>query len=214
MSNFVVGRNVKVEIASTFGTAKSVSAISKADPAVASSTAHALTAKAVGYLTGLTGMVELDGQACRVKSPTTNDFQLEGLDTTSSTDFSGTVTFVPVTAWQTLAASTSYNIPNASADKQDVTTLADVIKKEENGLLAAQSVSIDVRAQKVLDAAMRAVEKAALANNPMLVRITLDNGSQRIFRGTPSLPGENVGLGSVGSGQLEFSVVGRVLFLD
>lgn len=214
MSNFVVGRNVKVEIASTYGTALPVTAISKADPAVATSNGHALAAKAAGYLTGLTGMVELDGQACRVKSPATNTFQLEGIDTTSSTDFSGTVTFVPVTAWTTLAASTSYSIPNASADKQDVTTLNDVIKKEENGLLAAQAVSIDVRAQKVLDAAMRAVEKAALANNPMLVRITLDNGSQRIFRGTPSLPGESVGLGAVGTGQLEFAVTGRVLFLD
>lgn len=214
MSNYAVGRNVKVEIGATFGAAKPVTAISKADPGVATSAAHAMVAGTVGFLDSVEGMVQLDGQAVRVKTPLTDSFQLETIDTTSFPTFTDSATFTPVTAWTTLSASTSYQIGGGEADKQDITTLLDVIKKEENGLLSAQSVSIDLRSEKVLSASMRAIEKAALNQTALVVRITLDNGSQRLFRGTPSLPGENVQQGAVGTGSVSFTVTGRVLFLD
>ena len=214
MGKYAIGRNVKIEVAATYGAGKVVSAITKADPGVASSTAHGLLALSVGYLDSVEGMVQLDGQAVRVKTPLTDSFQLEGLDTTNFPTFTDSALFVPVLTWQTLANSTSYNIGGGEGEKQDATTLLDIIKKEENGLLAAQSVSMNVRSEQQFSAAMRLVEKAALAQTKMIVRITLDSGAQRLFYGTPSLPGEDVQLGQLGTGSLAFTVSGRVLYLD
>jgi hypothetical protein len=44
-------------------------------------------------------------------------------------------------------------------------------------------------------------------------RITLADGSQRIFRGQPSIPGESVAQGALGSGQMSVTVKGQVCYL-
>ena len=58
------GRNVRVEIAATYDTAKTVSAVTKANPGVASSTSHGMANGAIGYFSDTTeGMNELAGGA-------------------------------------------------------------------------------------------------------------------------------------------------------
>jgi hypothetical protein len=98
----VKGRGIRVEIAATFGAPKVVTAVTKANPGVATSTAHAMANNTVGYFDGVSGMVQLEKQACRVKNQVTNAFDLQGLNTTQYSDFvSGN--FIPVATWQTLA---------------------------------------------------------------------------------------------------------------
>lgn len=213
MPKVVKGRNVKVEIATAFAAAKIVTAITKADPAVATSTAHGLANGVVGYLSGVEGMVQLEGQAIRVANQTANTLELAGLNTSNFSDFSGQTDLITASTWLTYAESTSYQINGGAAEKLDVTTLADVVKKEENGLLAAQSVDIGVLAMTSPTAAAAKIESAAQAGISLLWRITLEDGSQRIFYGEPSLPGENVQKGQVGSGSLSVSVKGYVLKL-
>ena len=213
MSEVLKGRNVKVEIASTFAAAKVISAITQADPGVATSTAHGLANGTVGYLSGVEGMVQLEGQAARVANQVTNAFDLVGINTTNFSAFSGSTDFITATAWLTVSESTSYQINGGAAEKLDTTTLIDVVKKEENGLLAAQSVDIGVIAMTSLSAAMAKIESAAQAGTKLLWRITLNDGAQRVFYGEPSLPGENVQKGQVGTGSLNVSVKGYVLKL-
>lgn len=213
MTEIVKGRNVKVEIASAFATAVVVTAISQDSPGVATATALGLANGVVGYFSGVEGMVQLEGQACRVANQATNTFELQGLNTTNFSAFTGSADFITASAWQTLSEATSYQINGGAAEKLDVTTLLDVVKKEENGLLAAQSLQIDVLAQSVPSAALALIEAAAQSGTKVLLRITLNDGSVRIAYGEPSLPGESVQKGAVGTGSFDVSVKGFVLKL-
>lgn len=212
MSN-VKGRGITVAIAATYSAAKTVSAITQASPGVATSAAHGLSDGAVGYLSGISGMVQLENQACRVDAPATNTFELQGVNTSNMTAFSGTCSFTPVATWATLGEATSYSIGGGSSEKLDVTTLIDTARQEEIGLLPTQNVTMNIIAQDTPSAAVALLESAVQSQSKVTVRITLANGAVRVFRAEPSLPGEDVQQGAIGTGTLEFAVKGFVLKL-
>lgn len=208
----VKGRGVKVEVAATYSTAKTVTAVTLASPGVATSASHGLTDGAVGYFSGVVGMVQLEGQACRVDNPQTGTFELQGLNTTNYSAFTSG-NFTPVATWSTLAESTSYDIGGGSADKLDTTTLIDLRKKNEQGLLDASSLTFGLIPQDVPSAALQIIESAAQAQTPVLFRITLPSGAVRIAYGEPGVPGESVQKGALGSGSFDVTVKGLVLKL-
>lgn len=212
MSN-VKGRGITVAIAATYSAAKTISAITQANPGAATSTSHGLADATVGYLSGISGMVQLEDQAIRVDNPTTNSFEMQGLNTTNMTAFSGTCSFTPVATWATLGEATSYSIGGGSSEKLDVTTLLDTVRQEELGLLPVQNVTMNVIAQDTPSTAMALLETAVQGQTKVTVRITFANGAVRIFRAEPSLPGEDVQQGAIGTGSLEFAVKGLVLKL-
>jgi hypothetical protein len=208
----VKGRGVRVEIAATYSAAKTVTAVTQASPGVATSSAHGMANDTVGYFSGVTGMAQLEGQACRVKNQATNTFELQGLNTTNFSAFTAG-TFTPVATWQTLAEATSYSIGGGAGDKLDATCLIHDIKQEEQGNLPAGTVAMNTLSQDTPSAAMALIEAAVQTQAAVLVRITLGNGAVRIFRGEPSLPGEDVQQGALGTGSLDFSAKGYVLKL-
>lgn len=212
MATFIKGRNIKVEIAKTTGAAITVTAVTQASPGVATAAAHGQTDGTVGYMDQISGMVQLEGQAVRVDAPTVNNFNLQGLNTTNYSAFTAGK-FNPVTAWETLSECDQYDIGGGAADKLDVTCLIDVVKQEENGLLPTQSVTLNIKATESPSNAMALIEAAAQAGNALLFRITLQSGAVRVFRGEPSLPGESVQSGAVGTGSLSVTVKGYVLKL-
>lgn len=205
----IIGRGVKVEIEKTVGLAKTVSAVSLGKPGVATSAAHSLANKSIGYFKDVTGMVQLDGQAVRLANQATNTFELEDIDTTDYAAFTGGL-FVPVTAWATMNVATSYQIGGGDADPLDNTTLIDDIKQELNGLLGAQNVAFNLNSETISGEAMAIIKAAARKSAFLTVRITLKTGDVRVFRGQPSLPGENVQKGAIGTGNLTFKVKGFV----
>ena len=211
MSN-VKGRGVRVEIAATYGSPKTVSAVTLANPGVATSTAHGMANDTVGYWDVTSGMPQLDEQATRVKNQTTNTFELQGLNTTNYSAFVAG-TFTPVATWQTLSEATSYSIGGGASEKLDVTTLLDTTRQEEIGLLPVQNVTMNVIAQDTPSASMQLLESAVQTQSKVTVRITLQNGAVRVFRAEPSTPGEDVQQGAVGTGSLEYAVKGFVLKL-
>ncbi|MCW7542017.1 phage tail tube protein [Aquabacterium sp. A7-Y] len=207
---YAIGRGVRIEIGTTEGSAKAVTAVSAAKPPVASSVAHGLTAKSVGYFSTLANAPQLVGQACRLAAVTANDFTLEDLDMTGN-GAAGAGSFIPVTAWATLASTVDYQISEAAADKLDVSVLLDDQKQEENGQLAAQTVSFNVRTETVGSAAMQRVRETARKGDYLVFRISFKDGSVRVFRGQPSLPGESVAQGAVGSGSFSVTIKGFVI---
>lgn len=208
----VKGRGVRVEISATYGSDKTVSAVTQASPGVATSTAHGLSNDTVGYFLNVTGMVQLEKQACRVKNQATNTFELQGLNTTSYPAFTAG-TFRPVSTWQTLSEATSYQFGGGSSDKLDATRLIDVAKVEELGNLPADALTLNVLAQDTPSAAMQLIESAVQTQGIVVVRITLANGAVRIATIEPSLPGEDVQQGQLGTGTLEGAVKGLVMKL-
>jgi hypothetical protein len=208
----LVGRNVRIEVGKTEGTAKTVTAVSKANPGVATATAHGLLDGSVGYFNNVVGMNEVDGLAVRLKDKATDTFKLEGVDTTAFGTFTSG-SFVPVTAWATLSRAAGYSVSGGDAEKLDDTCLLDSIKQEFNGLLGAQSVSISLKRETLDEEALQLVEAAAIAGAFMVFRITLADGAQRLWRGQPSMAGEDVQLGGIASGSFSATVSRRILRL-
>ncbi len=66
-------------------------------------------------------------------------------------------------------------------------------------------------AQTIPTTALQLIEAAAQSGTKVVVRITLADGSVRICYGEPSIPGEDVQQGAVGTGQVDFAVKGYIL---
>lgn len=212
MAEIVKGRGVRVEVGYTEGAPIALTALTQADPGVATAAGHGLAAGSVGYLTDVEGMVELDGQAVRVLDPDTNTFALERVKTTNYAEFvSGNL--VPITAWRTLQQATQYQIGGGAGQTEESTVLLDTIQKQELIMLAAQTVTINLRALADDNQAMLKVREAAENLEALVFRVTLATGQQRLFHGQPSLPGEDVNVGGLGTGSLTVTVKGRSLFL-
>lgn len=206
----VVGRNVKLEIATTFGTAKTVTAVTLASPGVATSTAHAMANGTIGYWTVAAGMVQLDGQATRVYNQAANTFELQGLNTATFSAFTAG-TFTPATAFGTLSEAIGYSIGGGQPDTLDDTKLLDVVKQEVLGLLPSDTVQIDLLSQTFNSTVMQTIEDASIAGTYITWRLTLQDGSVRVFRGTPSRPGESLQRSQLATGSFQIKVKGFAL---
>lgn len=204
----VLGRQCRIEIALTFGTALTINNVTKASPAVATaSAAHTLTVGQVGYFAVTDGMTELHNQAARVQASATPAFTLQSLDTTTySTAVTGGATYTPALTWGLVDSAAGYEIQGGEADQLDDTRLQDAKKRNVTGMLAAQGLSVTTRPQTVNNTVMERIEAAARNNTALLWRITLSDGSVRVYYGIPSLPGESVQAGALASGS--FSVTG------
>ena len=207
------GRGISVEIAATFGTVEPCTAVTTANPGVATSASHALNNDDVGYFSTVTGMVQLEGQACRVKNKATNTFELQGLNTTAYSTFTGG-DFTPAASWSVLGEATRVAIGGGAGTKLPATTLLDVIEKTEQGNLPAQTVTIDILSQTSPSAAMLLLIAAAQSSGKVLMRVRdTSSGAVRIFYGEPSLPGEDLGVGALATGSFDVAVKGYVLAL-
>lgn len=206
------GRNVRVEIAATYATAVALTAVTAANPAVATSTAaHTLADGVIGYMDAVTGMEEIDGVAFSVSAPATPAFTLEEYDASANGTFTAG-TFVPVATWSLLSPATSVEISEASPELIDTTRLIDRIKQQEVGNLNAQTVTVGGFSD-AQNAAVKLVRAAGLVGAYIVFRLTFSNGERRIFRGQASLPGESLSVGQKATGSMTFTVKGAVGFL-
>lgn len=174
-----IGTNMTVKVESTLDTALTVTAVTLADPGVATSTAHGLANGDVVLFTVSGGMVELNGQAVRVANVATDTFELEGLDTSDySTWTSGTAQ--KVTAWHTLANAQQVSMPDPTPNKLDITTLIDKSKQYAYGLPDAPDGSI----QGLYDptsTAVQAIKTATKANGDLVFCIEWAGGQFTYF---------------------------------
>ena len=208
----VKGRDITVAISATYSSPIVVTAVTKASPGVATTAGTAPVNDIVGYWSGVTGMAQLEYQATRTKNRTSTTWELQGLNTTNYGAFTAG-NFTPVATWATLSEATSYSIGGGASEKLDVTTLLDIVRKEELGLLPVESVTMSVIAQDTPSAAMQLLDAAVQTQSVVVVRITLGNGAVRIFTAEPGTPGEDVQQGAVGTGSLDMAVKGFVLKL-
>jgi hypothetical protein len=124
-----------VAIASGYGSALTVTALTNANPAVATSTAHGLSNG--DYVEITSGWSRLNNKVVRVAGVTANTFELEGIDTSSTAIYpagTGTGSVREVTGWtqisQILASSSTggeqqfltYQFLEADAETQIPTT--------------------------------------------------------------------------------------------
>lgn len=105
-------------------TAKTITAITKADPAVVTSSSHGFSDGDEVVITAVAGMTEVNGRRFKVANKTTNTFQLDGEDSSNYTTYasggSASLTYFKVTngaatadnviTWAAAADADSYSI--------------------------------------------------------------------------------------------------------
>lgn len=206
------GRGVRIEVALTYDTADVVTAVTLANPGVATSTAHGWVNGDVGYFGEVTGMSQLDGQAVRAASVAANTFGLEGIDTSTYAAFTAGNAY-RVATWATISNATDFQIGGGAADKLDSTTLLDFIKQEENGLLAAETVSVNMFADPLSQGVAR-LRALALTSTRATFRITYPSSALEIYwHGEPSIPGFNQQKQGIATGSFEVTCKGYMLYL-
>jgi hypothetical protein len=200
----IVGRDCTIEVALTFDSPLTVASLTLADPGVATSTAHGLSDGEAGYFSVTAGMVELDEQAVIVDNKTTDTFELAGLSTASYSAFTAG-TFTAAATWGTVSEAAGYTVGGGASTPLDDTRLTDVKTRNVTGLLAAQDVTIQLKSPVTSGAALAFIEAAARTSTSCLFKITKGSDVLRVFYGVPSLAGESVSSGQLGSG--EFNVL-------
>ena len=121
MANAKVWKNVAVAMESARAAAKTITAVTKANPGVASSTAHGYANGDILILTAQ-GMFQIDQRVVRVAGVTADTFQLEGIDTANFETFvSGTA--AKLTMGTSITTATTVNPSGGDFDFIDTTTI-------------------------------------------------------------------------------------------
>lgn len=206
----IVGRDCKIEVALTFDAAINPTAVTKANPGVATLTGHAVETGDIGYWSVTAGMVELDGQAVYCTETDTNTFTMNGLVTTNYSTYSAG-SLVLAASWGTISEAAAWSVGGGAPNPLDDTRLTDIKTRNVAGLLAAQDLNIDVRSPVTSGAALAFIEAAAQTGSSVLIKISKGGTVLRVAYGVPSLPGEQVSAGGLGAGSFGLICPGWVL---
>ena len=144
-----------------FSATKAITAVTKANPAVVSSTAHGLVEGTVGKIAAIVGMIELNGGLYVVDNPLTGTFELAGVNSTNYGTYTSGGTFAPV-VFSPFCEVTNINQQDGTADEIDATTICSTAKEFEVGLSDSGSLTLDYNyaGAEAVQAALRAAKKS------------------------------------------------------
>ncbi|MBN8749525.1 MAG: phage tail protein [Variovorax sp.] len=204
----------KVEISTSFdSTAKDITAISKANPAVVTSAAHGLADGAVVEITGVAGMTELNGRRFVVESLTTDTFALVGVDSTGYGTYTSGGDAVAGT-FANFCEMTGYNRQGGTSAEIDATTICSDAAEFETGLPDFGTTQIDYNWAPAV-AVQKAIEAAYASGDVIAVRVVLPkNGGTKVQLGTVQQTSEQASNGSLWTGSLTIRNSGAPAFFE
>lgn len=175
-----------VAIASGYGAATNITAITNANPGVASASNTLLDG---AFVEVTSGWSRLDKKIVRVNAPTTTTFELEGINTTSTITYpagSGTGSFREISGWTQLSQILS---SSSSGGDQQFTTYQFLESDVEKEIPTTKS-PIKVELSIADDPTLAGYILASTANDdrlPRAVRVTLPNGAIILYNAYVSL---------------------------
>lgn len=182
-----------IAIGSAYGSVLTVSAITNANPAVATSTAHGLSNGDIVVVTS--GWSRLNGKTVRVSGVTTNTFELEGIDATSTTIYpagSGTGSVKEVTTFTQISQILSSTTDGGEQNFLEFQFLEADSQTRIPTFKSASGLTLSVADDPSL-AGYIAASAANDDRDARAVRVALSNGSFIYYNGyvsvnkTPSL---------------------------
>lgn len=182
--------NVAIAMQSALGAAKTITGITIGGTATVASTAHGF-ANGDYVLVSAQGMRQVDGRIFRVSSQTTNNFVLEGEDTSAFDAFtSGSCQ--AITFGTSITTATSVSGSGGDFGFIDTTTIHDNAKTQIPELPNAASYSMD-NIWDISDAGLRAMKQASDAQAKRCFKFTFGTGGQIMlfngYVGASLLPG-------------------------
>jgi hypothetical protein len=180
MSTVVKWSKVAVAIQSALATAVTITAITKANPAVVTANGH-------GYATGdfvkitAEGMFQVDSRVFRVSAATSNSFTLEGEDSSLYDTFtSGTAE--GITFGTNMTTATGLTAAGGDFDFIDVTTIHDNIRKQVPGLASPATYTFE-NLWNPADTALLAMKSASDNQAQRAIKFTFAAGQIVTFNG-------------------------------
>jgi len=171
---------VRVAMSSAFAGAKIISSITKASPAVATSTSHGY-ANGDYLLMSATGMDQVNNRVFRGASVAADTVQLEDEDTTAYEAFTGG-TAKKITFGTAFATLMDISATGGDFSMIDTTTIHDHGKTEEPGMPSAMGFSFE-SAWDLADTALQAAIAASTNRTPQAFLLTFQNGYKMAFYG-------------------------------
>jgi hypothetical protein len=174
------------EVQTGFGSAKTVTAITAADPPVVSAAAHGFTLGDVVKLANIDAPTQLDDGVYPVDNPLTGSFELAGVDGSAYDAFdagSPNATATPVT-FSEFCELTGVNQQDGSADQEEVSTICSTAKEFEQGLADSGTLQLDFNwaGNETVQAALRAGRRSG---DQLAFRVTMPGtGGSVIMIGT------------------------------
>lgn len=176
-----------VAIASGYGTAKTITTISNANPGVVGSTAHGFDDG--DYLEITSGWSKLTDRIVRVDNKTTDTYELEGINTTSTSLFpaaGGAGTARDITGWTQLAQIT--NSTSEGGEQQFLTY--QFLESDSEKRIPTTKSAAGITFTVADDPALPGYILAKAANDDRLARailVTLSNGQKLLYNAYVSL---------------------------
>ncbi len=180
----IVADGTLVAFASTYGTAKTMSAVTNANPAVATLEAsHGVVVNDIMEMSS--GWPDLDDKILRCSVLSTNDVTLEGFSTANTTTYpagTGTGTVREITAWTALAQILTIAVEGGDPQYFDYQFLNELRKRRIPLAKAPLNLTFELADDITLaqQASVRAIE---LAGVPVAMRLTLPNSSKIYLNG-------------------------------
>lgn len=183
-----------------------ITAISKASPAVVTSTAHGLSVGAVVKITGVTGMTELNGKSFVVSVSTANTFSLFETDSTAYNTYvsGGAVATATMSNWCELK---SFERGGGSSPEIDVSTICSTASEFEIGLKNYGNLTMSYNyAPSVIQTAL---ETSQTDGSKIMIKRSLpNNAGNTIYTGFVQELGESAEVGGVWSGSATIKLSG------
>jgi hypothetical protein len=176
-----------ISIGTTFGAAKSVTAITNANPGVATSAAHGLTNGALVIMQST--WPRLNNRIVRVAGSVASAFNLEGIDTTLTSLYpagGGAGTATEVTAWTPISQITQFDTNGGDQKMADVSFLELDFDTQLPSTTSAMSINIGIADDPSL-AGYQALKLASDTRAIRPLRVQMPNGSQLLYYGYVAL---------------------------
>lgn len=177
---------VVIALATAYGTAVPVTAVTNAAPPVVTSAAHGLANGAFGVIAS--GWARADGRTVRVSGSTTNTFNWEGLDSSNTTNYpagTGVGSFQPVTAWTQITQVLDLTTNGGDMQFTSFSFLENDFETQLPTQASPMNLAITIGDDASL-AGYQALRVAAEANATRSLRMTLPGGSILLFNGVVS----------------------------
>lgn len=175
-----------VSIASGYGSSQTMSALTNANPGVATVTGHGLTDGDIIEVTS--GWSKLDGRIVRIDNGATNDFELEGINTSNTTNYpagSGTGSIRDISAWTQLTQILNSSSQGGEPQFANYQFLEDDTQRQIPTNKSAQALQLSLADDQSLPwyAVLEAADEDRLAR---AIRVVLPSGAILLYNATVS----------------------------
>lgn len=177
-----------VSLATTYDAAsKTITAITNANPGVASSAAH-------GYLAGAllelkSGWNRINDRIIRVANPAGGTFELDGIDTTNPDFFpagTGVGSARAITAWTQVSQIIEFTTNGGEQQFVNFSFLEEDYERQLPSITSAQSITMRIADDASL-AGYQALKAASDLRKNRALKLTLKNGDVLLYNGIVSL---------------------------